>query len=113
VTRVSDGSVLAARHRPSDLAMITFNIILGVGTRKLCWLFDKPPGQTVGRVDRRKMPEILLRTICGRSGVAARRRGPGRRYRPMVMADTDNEAGGFASGNHRGLLRGRRSGGQS
>jgi hypothetical protein len=43
--------------------MITFNIILGVGTRKLCWLLDKPPGQTVGRVDRRKMPEILLRTV--------------------------------------------------
>ena len=56
-----------ARHKPSDLAMITFNIILGVGTRKLCWLFDKPPAQTVGCVDRRKMPEILLRTICGRS----------------------------------------------
>ena len=43
--------------------MITFNIILGVDTRKLCWLFDKPPAQTVGRVDRRKMPEILLRTV--------------------------------------------------
>ena len=56
--------------------MITFNIILGVGTRKLCWLFDKPPAQTVGRVDRRKTPEILLRTICGRSGATARTRPP-------------------------------------
>jgi hypothetical protein len=83
----------AAHYKPSDFAMITFNIIMGVGTRKLCWLFDKPPDQTVGRVDRRKMAEILLRTICGRSGVAARRRGPGRRERPMVMADTDSGAG--------------------
>ena len=43
--------------------MITFNIILGVGTRKLWRIFDKLPGQTVGGVDRRKMPEILLRTV--------------------------------------------------
>jgi len=30
--------------------MITFNIILGVGTRKLCWLFDRPAGHSVGCV---------------------------------------------------------------
>ena len=72
--------------------MITFNIILGVGTRKLWRIFDKLPGQTVGGVDRRKMPEILLRTVCGRSGATAR-------TRPMVIADTDDDAGGFASGN--------------
>ncbi|HZC91204.1 MAG TPA: hypothetical protein VE400_11190, partial [Mycobacterium sp.] len=39
---VSAQDFFAVRHKPSDLAMITFNIVLGVGTRQLRWSFDKP-----------------------------------------------------------------------
>jgi hypothetical protein len=55
--------------------MITFNIILGVGTRKLCWLFDKPLVRLLGPLIAGRCPKFC----CGRSadGPAWRRDGAG------------------------------------
>jgi len=55
------------------LAMITFNIILGVGTRKLCWLFDKPLVRLLGALIAGRCPKFCW----GRSadGPAWRRDG--------------------------------------